>query len=231
MTHSQVTLMKIIFVILFFFPTIGFAAPALEKFTTLPDSISIEEGKSLFQENSCALCHGDDGRGNGPLASGLQNKPRDFRDYEEMKSMPTIRMEQAIHDGLDGTAMPSFSQFSESQTVALTNYLRSFLADSYVDLKMCAFQTYHVDAKNLNHSFSVEADEPENFEAKVGKKTISFRGKDWTELLDKKVHRTYFRVMNDDRIVSLISVKIYRCIDELKEMLKMIPLQKTGMDK
>ena len=142
--------MKKFILIILFLPSIALAAPVFEKFTTLPDPISIEEGKKLYQENGCALCHGDQGGGDGPLASGLKNKPRDFTDYDEMKRMPTLRMEQAIHDGLQGTAMPTFSQFSESQTEALTNYLRSFLLDSYVDLKMCAFQTYHIDAKNLN---------------------------------------------------------------------------------
>ena len=202
--------MKKFILILLFIPFSVFAAPVQEKFTTLPDPLSIEEGKNLFQENGCALCHGDQGLGDGPLANGLQTKPRNFRDYNEMKRMPTIRMEQAIHEGLQGTAMPSFSQFSESQTEALTNYLKSFLADSYADLKMCSYQTYQVDAKNLSLPFSVEVDEPEEFEAEVHEKTISFRGKNWTELLDRKVHRTHFRVMKDDHIVSLISVKIHR---------------------
>ena len=217
---------KFIFILLFI-PSTVFAAPVLEKFTTLPAPLSIEEGKNLFQENGCALCHGDQGLGDGPIANGLQNKPRNFRDYDEMKRMPTIRMEQAIHEGLQGTAMPSFSQFSESQTEALTNYLKSFLADSYADLKMCSYQTYHVNAKNLSLPFSVEVDEPEEFEAEVHEKTISFRGKNWTELLDRKVHRTHFRVMKDDRIVSLISVKIHRCIKDLKELLKTITPAKS----
>ena len=71
----------------------------------------------------------------GLWPTSFKTKPRDFREYDEMKSMPTIRMEQAIHEGLKGTAMPSFSKFSESQTEALTNYLRSLLADSYMDFK------------------------------------------------------------------------------------------------
>jgi hypothetical protein len=131
-------------------------------------------------------------------------------------------MEQAIHEGLQGTAMPSFSHFSESQTEALTNYLRSFLADSYADLKMCSYQTFHIDAKKLDFPFSVEVDEPEKFEAEVHEKTISFRGKNWTELLDQKTQRTHFRVMQDDHIVYLITVRIHRCIKDLKELLKTI---------
>jgi cytochrome c551/c552 len=223
--------MKTFIFILLFIPSIAFAAPLQEKYTDLPDPISIEEGKKLYQENGCSVCHGDQGRGDGPLAESLKNKPRNFKDYEEMKRMPTIRMEQAIHNGLAGTAMPAFSDLSDSEIEMLTKYLRSFLVDSYSDLKMCAFQTYHINAKNLRKPFRVEVDEPEKFDAKVTGKTISFSGKNWTDLLDRKGHRTHFRVMQDDHIVSLISVKIHRCQKEMNEMLKAIPLQKAGLNK
>ena len=221
---------KVIFILLLI-PTTLFAAPLKEKFTDLPDPISIEEGKKLYQENGCPVCHGDQGQGDGPLASGLKNKPRNFKDYEEMKRMPTIRMEQAIHHGLEGTAMPAFSHITEDQIEVLTDYLRSFLVDSYTDLKMCAFQTYHIDAGKLKRPFTVEADDPEKFDVKVKGKTISLSGKNWPNLLDRKMHRTQFRVMQDKHIVSLISVKINRCQKEMNEMLKTIPLRKAGLNK
>jgi len=223
--------MKIIIFILLFIPSVTFAAPLQEKYADLPDPISIEEGKKLYQENGCPVCHGDQGQGDGPLAGGLKNKPRNFKDYEEMKRMPTIRMEQAIQHGLKGTAMPAFSQFSDSQIEFLTNYLRSFLVDSFTDLKMCAFQTYHINAKILREPFYVEVDEPEKFDAKIQGKTISFSGKNWTKLLDRKGHRTHFRVMQDDHIVSLISVKIHRCQKEMNEMLRIVPLQEAKFKK
>jgi mono/diheme cytochrome c family protein len=222
--------MKTVIFVLLLLPSIAFSAPLKEKFTDLPDPISIEAGKKLYQSNGCPVCHGDQGRGDGPLAGGLENKPRNFKDYEEMKRMPTIRMEQAIHNGLEGTAMPAFSHFSDSQIEVLTNYLRSFLVDSYSDLKMCAFQTYHINAKNLRKPFHVEVDEPEKFSAKVRGKTISFSGKNWTNLLDRKGHRTHFRVMQDDHIVSLISVKIHRCQKEMKELLQNLPLKKAELN-
>lgn len=221
--------MKTVFFVLLFIPSIAFSAPLKERFADLPDPISINEGKKLYQANGCPVCHGDQGRGDGPLANGLKNNPRNFKDYEEMKRMPTIRMEQAIQNGLAGTAMPAFSHFTDAQIEDLTSYLRSFLVDSYSDLKMCAFQTYHISAKNLRKPFHVEVDEPEKFSAKVRGKTISFSGKNWTNLLDRKAHRTHFRVMQDDHIVSLISVKIHRCQKEMNELLQNLPLKKAGL--
>jgi mono/diheme cytochrome c family protein len=222
--------MKTVLFVLLFIPAIAFSAPLKEKYTNLPAPISIEKGKKLYQANGCPVCHGDQGRGDGPLADGLDNKPRNFKDYEEMKRMPTIRMEQAIHNGLKGTAMPAFSHFSDSEIEVLTSYLRSFLVDSYTDLKMCAFQTYHINAKNLRKPFHVEVDEPEKFTAKVSGKTISFSGKNWPNLLDRKSHRTQFRVMQDEHIVSLISVKISRCQKEMNEMMRSIPLKKARLN-
>ena len=220
------------FIIIFLLiPSITFAATIKEKYTYLPTPILVKKGKKLYQDNGCAVCHGDKGKGDGPLASRLKNTPRNFKDYEEMKRMPTIRMEQAIHNGLQGTAMPAFSEFSDSQVESLTEYLRSFLVDSYDDLKMCAFQTYHIDAKNLKNPFTVEIDEPQKFIVKVRGKTISFRGKNWTDLLDQKVHRTHLRVIQAGQITSLISIKVYPCKKEVNEMLKTIPLQKAGKDK
>ena len=214
---------KFVFILLFF-PSITFAAPLKEKYTSLPTPILVKEGKKLYQENGCAECHGEKGKGDGPLASRLKNTPRNFKDYEEMKRMPTIRMEQAIVDDLHRTSMPAFSQFSDSQLGSLTEYLRSFLVDSYDDLKMCAFQTYHIDAKNLKKPFTVEVDEPKKFVVKVRGKTISFRGKNWTDMLDQKVHRTHLRVIQAGQITSLISITVYPCKKEVIEMLKTIPL-------
>jgi len=214
--------MKNILFILILIPSLAFAAPLKVKFKNLPDPISVEEGKKLYQENGCPLCHGNQGQGNGLLAGGLKNKPRNFKNYGEMKRMPAIRMEQAIRNGLEGTAMQAFRHFSDSEIDALIIYLRSFLADSYTDLKMCAFQTYHINVKSRNKPFRVEADEPESFEAEVRENIILLRGKNWTDLLNKKKHRTHFRVMQDDRIVALISIKISQCQKELNELLNTI---------
>jgi len=43
----------------------------------LPDEQSLAIGQKLFVEN-CAVCHGEQGRGNGPAAAQLSPKPPDF---------------------------------------------------------------------------------------------------------------------------------------------------------
>lgn len=219
--------MKSFILILLIIPSLAFAAAPREKNAALPSKISTEEGKKLYQENGCPLCHGDQGQGDGALAEGQNVTPRNFKEYEEMKRMPTIRMEEAIKNGIAGTAMPSFNQFTDSQLDALIYYLRSFLVESYVELKMCAFQTYHIDAKTLKNPFYVEADEPEKYNVKVSGKMISLSRKNKTIPLRQKMHRTHFRVIQNDRMVSVITVKINRCKKEMEEMLKTIIPDKT----
>ena len=44
------------------------------------DRVSIARGQELYNIN-CALCHGTDGKGNGPIASHLENKPFDLTSF------------------------------------------------------------------------------------------------------------------------------------------------------
>lgn len=45
-----------------------------------PDQTSIERGAELFSIN-CVLCHGTGGKGDGPVASHLENKPFDLTSF------------------------------------------------------------------------------------------------------------------------------------------------------
>jgi mono/diheme cytochrome c family protein len=44
------------------------------------DQTSIERGAELYQIN-CVLCHGADGKGDGPIAEHLKNKPFDLTSF------------------------------------------------------------------------------------------------------------------------------------------------------
>ncbi len=222
--------MKSLIFLFLFVPSLAFAAAPTQKSATLPEALTVEEGRALYQEHGCVHCHGEQGRGDGPVAKGLDNKPRNFQDYEEMKRMPTIRMEQAIKNGLQDTAMPAFKNFSDSQVNALIAYVRSFLVKSYTTLSMCAFQTYSINAKNIKAPFSVELDEPDNYSVEIKGNTIFFKGKVWPELLAKKTRRTHFRVLNKGKIHTVVSVKINRCDADLIELLKTLPCEKPSSE-
>ena len=69
----------------------------------------MDYGKNLFQEN-CISCHGWLGAGDGPSADTLNPKPRDFTTPERMNLCTPWQFYQAITFGVEGTAMPSFSE-------------------------------------------------------------------------------------------------------------------------
>lgn len=77
---------------------------------------SVKRGAELFQSMNCWLCHGKQGRGNGPSASSLT----DSKNYPitpfDLSSGPRFKCGDSdeglfrdLTTGLDGTPMPSFA--------------------------------------------------------------------------------------------------------------------------
>jgi mono/diheme cytochrome c family protein len=76
---------------------------------------SVKRGAELFQSMNCWLCHGKEGRGNGPSASSLTDSkgypiiPFDFTTGTRFKCGESDRgIFRDLMTGLDGTPMPSF---------------------------------------------------------------------------------------------------------------------------
>jgi cytochrome c oxidase cbb3-type subunit I/II len=105
---------------------------------------SVARGKEFFQQMKCAECHGEDGKGNGPSAETLRDnwgnpiKPYDFTRGGFLKSGPTPQdLYKAFSTGLDGTPMPSFSDYlTPEQRWDLVHYVESLSQPgSYLTLK------------------------------------------------------------------------------------------------
>src|SRR5213593_528307 len=82
----------------------------------------------------CALCHGPDGRGNGPAAPSLIPRPRDFT-LGQFKYKTTAAGQPAsasdlirtVRDGLHASAMPYFGDLlSETEIREVVGYVMSF---------------------------------------------------------------------------------------------------------
>jgi mono/diheme cytochrome c family protein len=92
----------------------------------------VEAGRTLYA-GSCAVCHGDSGRGDGPSAAGFATKPSDLTDGRLMNPLPdAFLLNIILHGGpAEGLSpgMPPFRAFlSDDQARQVTAYLRS-LAD------------------------------------------------------------------------------------------------------
>lgn len=89
---------------------------------SLPDRLlPTKQTAGLFQQH-CSGCHGATGQGDGPMAEGLEPPPTNFTDAERAMKRSVLGLYDAISEGIDGTAMPSFRQFSDQERWSLAFY-------------------------------------------------------------------------------------------------------------
>jgi mono/diheme cytochrome c family protein len=79
-----------------------------------------DKGKALFEEK-CMICHGANGRGNGPAAAALSPPPKDFNapEFWKQKNVDQIITNQ-VKNGKG--AMPAFS-LNEDEIKAIIDYM------------------------------------------------------------------------------------------------------------
>ena len=109
--------------------------PALD--TVEPSPKILSRGKSLF-EQTCATCHGDDGRGLGPLAGNLYDENQywvkmpdltDALEYGGGSNTSDILMR--LKTGIALSPMPDFSQvLNEESMQAVAHYVKSIQVPS-----------------------------------------------------------------------------------------------------
>lgn len=98
----------------------GGSAPAL--------SGQVKVGYDLYQSQGCAVCHGKDGRGDGPAAASLGAKPRDFRSAEGFRGPRSVEsIARVLIEGVPGSGggMPAYPHLSETDRNAIAAYVLS----------------------------------------------------------------------------------------------------------
>lgn len=85
-------------------------------------------GAALYAQN-CASCHGANGNGLGPAAKGLDPPPIAFTNTERARERSLFALYQVIEQGIDGTAMPSFSSLPADDRWALAFHAGTFAFD------------------------------------------------------------------------------------------------------
>ncbi len=93
-------------------------------------------GKELYQKK-CAVCHGTEGRGDGPAAYLLYPRPRDLTSGKfKIRSTPTLPTDEdllrTITTGIPGTSMPSWGALPEQDRTALVAYVKG-LSDRFAE--------------------------------------------------------------------------------------------------
>jgi mono/diheme cytochrome c family protein len=93
-----------------------------------PKPAPADEAKTLFAQ-TCASCHGSEGKGDGFNAPTLARMPTNFHERQPSGEQAL----RAISDGVAGTAMPSWkAKLNDSQRKMLADYVRTFYAEAGV---------------------------------------------------------------------------------------------------
>jgi mono/diheme cytochrome c family protein len=89
--------------------------------------------RGLFAAN-CALCHGDQGDGNGVRRAGFARPPRDLTNPVWSRSTTTETVRGIIRHGRHGTPMPGFAALSDDEIDRLARYVLWLGRRSQLDL-------------------------------------------------------------------------------------------------
>jgi putative copper resistance protein D len=108
-------------------PPLWTAGPATaQDVSPVPaDAASLARGQEIYGQ-MCAVCHGIQGRGDGPLARAMVPRPADFRVH-----MAEGHTREQLFDwttnGVPETAMPGYAaDLSEVDRWNVINYLQTF---------------------------------------------------------------------------------------------------------
>ena len=114
----------------------GWPVPEEAKKAKKPIPVSeagLAAARGLYAEN-CAQCHGETGKGDGPMAEMTSPKPADFSDVHLMADITDGEIFYKIGEGR--MPMPSFKKkFSDQQRWQLVNLIRTFAPKPSPDSK------------------------------------------------------------------------------------------------
>ena len=94
----------------------------MERTPIHPDEQSLARGEELYA-HQCAVCHGENGRGDGPAASGLKTLPANFLDQKHSAIYGPGEKFWIIGNGSGETGMPPFPQVDIVDRWHLVNYI------------------------------------------------------------------------------------------------------------
>jgi len=98
--------------------------PIDPKTVMTPNPELLTRGRKLFAE-TCATCHGAEGKGDGPGAKGLTPVPRNFTVGGWKNGSRVENIYRTLEEGVKGSSMVSYSYLSKKDRMALVHVVQS----------------------------------------------------------------------------------------------------------
>jgi mono/diheme cytochrome c family protein len=100
--------------------------PPIDPATVLmPNAMLMSRGKTVFAQ-TCATCHGSEGKGDGPGGAGLNPKPRNFTEKAAWKNGTRLEdIYKTLDEGIKGSSMVSYNYLSKRDRMALAHVVQS----------------------------------------------------------------------------------------------------------
>ena len=116
-----------------FEPQVAVASPVVAPRT----AAVLERGRQVYRQR-CVGCHGEQGDGNGPAATFLDPRPRDFTDAAfKFRTTPSGALPtdgdllRTITRGVRWTAMPTWHELRESDRLAALQFIKTFAPEAW----------------------------------------------------------------------------------------------------
>lgn len=84
----------------------------------------IAYGEKNYQTN-CSMCHGPQGKGDGPAGGGLNPPPRNFVEGKWKVGPGLSDRYKAISEGIKGSSMAGYAHFKSADRWALVHFIES----------------------------------------------------------------------------------------------------------
>jgi mono/diheme cytochrome c family protein len=92
----------------------------------------ITHGQKQYMSN-CALCHGNEGKGDGPGGQGLNPKPRNLVEGKWTQGTGVIAHFKVLQNGIPGTSMATWSHLKVGDRWAIVHYIQSITQNKGTD--------------------------------------------------------------------------------------------------
>lgn len=83
---------------------------------------NLSRGKEIYQQ-SCAICHGSDGKAQTPTARQLVPHPAALAAHEILNTLSPFQVFNAVSYGIQKTSMPAFATLSDDDRWAVASYI------------------------------------------------------------------------------------------------------------